>query len=170
MKKFISILFLFLSVGVFAQSKLDSLVLVKVNEYRTSLGLNKVEFSQICYKAAECQATYLANNKIVGHNQNTKGFETLADRLRAFGKSNFVKAGEICNFVPMNLIINDSLGYDRLATKIVEVWKASPPHNKALIDPDFKYAASFSKEIITKSGFVNRNHYDVYTTMVFTVK
>ena len=44
MKKLITILFLFTSVTLFAQTKLDSLVLVKVNDYRTSKGLTKVEF------------------------------------------------------------------------------------------------------------------------------
>jgi uncharacterized protein YkwD len=170
MKKFISILFLFLSVSVFAQSKLDSLVLVKVNEYRTSLGLNKVEFNKICYKAAECQATYLAKKQIVGHDQDTKGFETLDKRLKFFGKTNFLKAGEICNFVPINLDVKDTLGYDKLANKILESWRTSPSHNKALIDPDFKYVANFSKEIVTKSGFVNKNHYEVFSTMVFIDK
>jgi uncharacterized protein YkwD len=170
MKKIISIIFLFFSLSVFAQTKLDSLVLVKVNDYRASLGLDKVQFDTVCYKAAKCQATYLAKKQIVGHSQDVKGFETLSQRLRAFGEVNFLKAGEVCNFVPMNLDIKDTLGYDKLVTKIVEAWKTSPTHNKALIDPEFKYAANFSKEIISKSGFVNKNHHEVFSTMIFTDK
>jgi hypothetical protein len=167
MKKIISILFLFLSVGVFAQSKLDSLVLVKVNEYRTSKGLNKVQFDTVCYKAAKCQATYLAKKQIVGHNQDIKEFETLTKRLKAFNKNNFLKAGEVCNFVPMNLNSKDTLGYDKLANKIVEAWKNSPLHNKVLIDNELKYAANYSYEIVKESGFKNVNHLEVFSTMVF---
>ena len=76
MKKLITILFLFTSVTLFAQTKLDSLVLVKVNDYRTSKGLTKVEFDNICYKSAENQASYLFKNDSIGHSQNNIGFET----------------------------------------------------------------------------------------------
>lgn len=167
MKKIISILFLFLSVSVFAQSKLDSLVLVKVNEYRTSKGLNKVQFDTVCYKAAKCQATYLAKKQIVGHEQNVKGFETHDKRLNVFGKYKFLKTAEVCNFVPLNINTKDTLGYDKLATKIVEAWKNSPDHNAALIDPAYKFAANCSYEIVKKSGFKNVNHYETFSTMVF---
>jgi uncharacterized protein YkwD len=174
MKKFISILFLFLSVSVFAQSKLDSLVLAKVNEYRTSLGLNKIQFDTVCYKASKCQATYLANIYIdsgmkkytMGHS-NVKGLETHDKRLDKFGKYKFLKTAEICNFEFINFNVNDTLGYDKLATKILELWKSSPAHNEAIIDPTYKFAANYSYEIVKKSGFKNINHYEVFSTMVF---
>jgi len=168
MKKLITLLLAIVSVSAFSQTKLDSLVLDKVNEYRVSLGLNKVVFDKNLYDAAKCQATYLKSKGVVGHDQATKGFETLEKRLFKFNKTKFTKAGEVCNFVNMN--INDKEGYDKLASKIVEEWKKSPSHNKAITDPDFKYAASYSDVTKTNSGFVNIKHYDVYTTMVFTDK
>ena len=73
MKKIISILFLFLTTTLFAQSKLDSLVLVKVNEYRTSLGLNKVQFDTISFLAADNQASYLFKKGI--HETTRKCFQ-----------------------------------------------------------------------------------------------
>ena len=175
MKKIISILFLFLSVSVFAQSKLDSLVLVKVNEYRVSKGLTKVQFDTVCYKASKCQATYLVKKQIVGHDQDTKGFETLVKRLKAFGKVNFLKAGEVCNFAKINFNVNDTLGYDKLTSLILELWKTSPEHNKALVDPSYKFAANYSYEIVKNAGYkekikdiwVKVNHYEVFSTMVF---
>jgi uncharacterized protein YkwD len=177
MKKIISILFLFLSVSVFAQSKLDSLVIVKVNEYRTSLGLNKVQFDTVCYKAAKCQATYLANiyiasdmkKYIMGHG-NIKGLETHDKRLNAFGKYKFLKTAEVCNFEFINFNVSDTLGYDKLATKILELWKSSPAHNDAIIDPTYKFAANYSYEIKKGSGFKNVNHYETFNTMVFIDK
>jgi len=167
MKNLFTILFLFLTCSVFAQSKVDSLVFVKVNEYRLSLGLNKVEFDSVCYKAAKNQATYLASEKMVGHNQDVKGYENVFNRLNNFGNYNFNKAGEVCNFIPFNIISSDSLSLNKLADKIVEAWKNSPDHNNVLIDPKFKYAGFFCKQVITKSGFVNVKHYENYNTMVF---
>lgn len=175
MKKIISIIFLFFSLSIFAQTKLDSLVLVKVNEYRTSLGLNKVQFDTVCYKAAKCQATYLANIYIdngmkkytMGHGQDVKGFETHDKRLNAFGKYKFLKTAEICNFEFINFNINDTLGYDKLATKILELWKSSPMHNAAIIDTSYKFAANYSYEIVIRSGFKNVNHYEAFSTMIF---
>ena len=183
MKKIISILFLFLSVSVFAQSKLDSLVLVKVNEYRVSLGLNKVQFDTVCYKAAKCQSTYLANIYIasgmkkytMGHVQDVKGFETSVKRLNAFGKYKFLKIAEICNFEFINFNVNDTLGYDKLANKILDLWKSSPIHNAAIIDPTYKFAANYSYEIVKNPGYkekikdiwVKVNHYETFNTMVF---
>jgi uncharacterized protein YkwD len=178
MKKLIIILFLFLVNTVFAQSKLDSLVLVKVNEYRVSLSLNKVEFDSVCYKAAKCQASYLANIYIandmkkytMGHGQDVKGFETHDKRLNAFGKYKFLKTAEVCNFEFINFNVNDTLGYDKLATNILELWKSSPAHNEAIIDPNYKFAANYSYEIVKASGFKNVNHYEVFSTMVFIDK
>jgi uncharacterized protein YkwD len=175
MKKIISILFLLFSLSVFSQSKLDSLVLVKVNDYRVSLGLNKVVFDTVCYKAAKCQSTYLANIYIasgmkkytMGHGQDVKGFETSVKRLNAFGKYKFLKTAEICNFEFINFNVNDTLGYNKLATKILELWKSSPAHNQAIIDPNYKFAANYSYEIILGSGFKNVNHYETFNTMVF---
>jgi uncharacterized protein YkwD len=166
MKKIISILFLFLSVSVFAQTKLDSLVLVKVNEYRVSKGLNKVQFDIVSYKSAENQASYLfKNDSIVGHDQNNIGFETPGKRYIYFGGNVNASTAEVCNTVNTNLKVDND---DNLAKLIVDAWKNSFEHNKILIDAKYKFAGVSTKVTTSSTGVKNWTHYDIKSTMVFT--
>ncbi len=169
MKKFISILFLLLSVSVFAQSKLDSLVLVKVNEYRTSLGLNKIQFDTISFLAANNQASYLfKNDSIVGHDQKNIGFETPGKRYIYFGGNKNASTAEVCNNVNTNLKVNNNTYLNNLAKLIVDAWKNSFEHNKILIDSKYKFAGVSTKVTTTNTGVKNWTHYDIKSTMVFT--
>ena len=169
MKKIISILFLFLSVSVFAQSKLDSLVLVKVNEYRVSKGLNKVQFDTVSFLAADNQASYLfKNDSIVGHGQNNIGFETPGKRYIYFGGNKNASTAEVCNNVNTNLKVNNDTYLNNLAKLIVDAWKNSFEHNKILIDSKYKFAGACTKIITTNTGVKNWTHYDIKSTMVFT--
>jgi uncharacterized protein YkwD len=169
MKKIISILFLFLTVSVFAQTKLDSLVLVRVNDYRTSLGLDKVEFDNICYKSAENQASYLfKNDSIVGHDQNNIGLENTGKRYMYFGGNERASIAEVCNSVNTNLKANNDMYLDNLAKLIVDAWKNSVEHNKILIDPKYKFAGVSTKVKDSSTGVKNWTHYDIKSTMVFT--
>jgi uncharacterized protein YkwD len=169
MKKIISILFLFLTTTVFAQSKLDSLVLVKVNEYRISKGLNKVQFDTVSYKAAENQASYLfKNDNIVGHDQNNIGFETPGKRYIYFGGNERASIAEVCNSVNTNLKVNNDMYLDNLAKLIVDAWKNSFEHNKVLIDVKYKFAGVSTKVTTSSTGVNNWTHYDIKSTMVFT--
>lgn len=154
----------------FAQTKLDSLVFAKVNEYRVSLGLNKVEFDSVCYKAAECQANYQMVNKVCGHLQKTPGFETMGQRLKFFGRRNYSFAGEVCAAIAVNVKIGDTTYYEKLATKIVEGWKESPSHNEVLMDPHYKYAAVCCKIEKKPSGFKNITNYFSFDSMEFVDK
>lgn len=169
MKKIISILFLFLSVSVFAQTKLDSLVLVKVNEYRVSKGLNKVEFDTVSYKAAENQASYLyKHDSVVGHEQNNIGFETPGKRYIYFGGNKNASTAEVCNNVNTNLKVDNYIYLDNLAKLIVDAWKNSFEHNKILVDPKYKFAGVSTKVKTSSTGVNNWTHYDIKSTMVFT--
>lgn len=170
MKKIISILFLFLSVGVFAQSKLDSLVLVKVNEYRTSLGLSKVQFDSVSFLAADNQASYLSKSDLnVGHSQKNIGFETEGKRYIYFGGNEHASIAEVCNGVPnLNIKDSDTMRLDKIATAIVEAWKKSPDHNKILITAKYKFAGVSTKVKTSSTGVKNWTHYEIKSTMVFT--
>jgi uncharacterized protein YkwD len=169
MKKIISILLLFLSVSAFAQTKLDSLVLVKVNEYRTSKGLNKAQFDIISYKAAENQASYLyKHDSIVGHDQNNIGLETPGKRYIYFGGNENASIAEVCNAVDTNLRVDNDVYLDNLAKLILDAWKGSFEHNKILIDPKYKFAGVSTKIKDSSTGVKNWTHYDIKSTMVFT--
>lgn len=169
MKKIISILLLFVTFSAFAQTKLDSLVLVKVNEYRVSLGLTKVSFDTAAFKAADNQATFLFNSdSVVGHNQNKVGFETPAKRYAYFGGNKNASTAEVCNSVNKNIKVDNKNYLNDLATLIVDVWKASPAHNRILIDGKYKFAGVSTKVKTTSVGVKGWTHYDVKATMVFT--
>ena len=168
MKNLITIIALFITTFVSAQTKLDSLVFVKVNEYRTSLGLNKVEFDNICYKSAENQASYLFKNDSIGHSQNNIGFETPNKRYIYFGGNEHASTAEVCNSVNMNFKVNDSVYLDKLATLIVDAWKSSFEHNKILINSKYKFAGVSTKSTISNTGVKSWTHYDIKSTMVFT--
>ena len=168
MKNLITIIALFITTFVSAQSKLDSLVLVKVNEYRISLGLNKVEFDTVCYLAADNQASYLfKNDSIVGHCQKNTGFETPNKRYIYFGGNERSSIAEVCNAVNTNLKVDNDMYLDNLAKLIVDVWKNSFEHNKILIDPKYKFAGVSTKVTASSTGVKNWTHYDIKSTMVF---
>ena len=170
MKKIINILFLFLSVSVFAQTKLDSLVLVKVNEYRISKGLNKVQFDTVCYLAADNQASYLSKGDLnVGHSQKEVDLDSINKRYIYFGGNKNACVAEVCNIVPdINLKDDDTMKLTKLATAIVEAWKKSPDHNKILITAKYKFTGASTKVKTSSPGVKNWTHYDIKSTMVFT--
>ena len=170
MKNLIIIISLFITSFVNAQTKLDSLVLVKVNEYRVSKGLNKVEFDTVSYLAADNQASYLfKNDSIVGHSQKNIGFETPNKRYIYFGGNEHASTAEVCNAVNTNLKVDNDMYLDNLAKLIVDAWKASFEHNKILIDPKYKFAGVSTKIKDSSTGVKNWTHYDIKSTMVFTV-
>jgi uncharacterized protein YkwD len=169
MKKIISILFIFLSITVFAQTKLDSIVLVKVNDYRSSLGLSKVQFDTVCFLAADNQSNYLFKvDSIVGHNQKNIGFETPGKRYIYFGGNEHASIGEVCNSIPINLKDDDTMKLVKLANSIVDAWKKSPDHNKILTTDKYKFASVSTKVKTSRAGVKNWTHYEVKSTMVFT--
>jgi uncharacterized protein YkwD len=169
MKNLITIIALFITNFVSAQTKLDSLVLVKVNEYRVYKGLNKVEFDTVSFLAADNQATYLfKNDSIVGHSQKNTGFETPNKRYIYFGGNERASTAEVCNSVNTNLKVNNDMYLDNLAKLIVDAWKSSFEHNKILIDPKYKFAGVSAKSDISSTGVKNWTHYDIKSTMVFT--
>jgi uncharacterized protein YkwD len=166
MKNLITIIALFITSFVSAQTKLDSLVLVKVNEYRTSLGLNKVQFDTVSFLAADNQASYLfKNDNVVGHDQDNIGFETPGKRYAYFGGNKNASTAEVCNSVNTNLKVDSD---DNLAKLIVDAWKNSFEHNKILVDAKYKFAGVSTKVTTSNTGIKNWTHYDIKSTMVFT--
>jgi len=166
MKNLITVIALFITSFVSAQTKLDSLVLVKVNEYRASKGLNKVEFDIVSYKSAENQASYLfKNDSVIGHDQNNIGFETPGKRYIYFGGNKNASTAEVCNTVNTNLKVDSD---NNLAKLIVDAWKNSFEHNKILVDAKYKFAGVSTKVTTSNTGIKNWTHYDIKSTMVFT--
>lgn len=165
MKKLLFILMLLPTI-LFSQTKLDSLIIDNINQYRISLGISTVEFDTIAFKAASVQSDTMSQKGYVGHHNYGK-FKTLLERYKFFGGDirNY-KVGEVCNFVPVN-VENDSTYLNRIAVEVVNSCKRSEAHNLVLIDPDYNFVGVSSKVSKKATGLSKYNHYEVFSTAVF---
>lgn len=151
---------------LFSQTKLDSLIIDNINEYRTSLSLSIVEFDTIAFKSASVQSDTMFHKGYVGHHNYGK-FKTLLERYKFFdGDTKNYKVGEVCNFVPVNAE-NDSTYLNRIAISVVNSWKRSEDHNLVLIDPDYNFVGVSSKIGQKATGLSKYTHYEVFSTAVF---
>ena len=150
------ILFLtFIWFNLFSQTKYDSLLFEKINEYRVSKGLNELIWDNDLFKASEHHSNYLVNlNKIpndtvyenndmwilLGHaeNKNVRGIKKLkspTDRTKYYLKGD-VFVGEnvfFASILKMNEFIVD---------QILKNWISSKLHNEFLLNENIKYGSN----------------------------
>ncbi len=122
----------------FSQTRLDSLVLVKINEYRISKGIPAVMLSDVNCNAAIHHSKYLIPYPFLKHTEDT--LVTVKDRVIFYGGDKETLYGENITFVSKNYQSNDIMIDDKLANEIVDSWKKSKNHNKILLDKRFKFA------------------------------
>lgn len=168
MKTLITILiFVFTTITSIAQTSLDRKVFNKINEYRDSLCLPKLEWDSSAYKASEYQSEYLKSaNGVVGHNNPNKGFEKMNDRYEKVGGRKTLLLGEICNSTNKNYKVIDTLVEEKLSIEIISLWKKSPAHNAIMLEPRMRYVGCSSKIKTGSTGIKTYTHYDVYSVMV----
>jgi hypothetical protein len=169
MKKFIliTVLILISSIWGIGQTKLDSVLFNKVNEYRHSMGLCELVWDTCGYKAVDHHTLYLICNNfnspsvylkavkesglgtstiiIPGfHDPHGEPNDTFARPINRYkyycGKGNG-SVGEVISGTNNNIKDGDSTVYDKIVTKIIECWKDSPVHNKILLDKDARHGA-----------------------------
>ena len=180
MKKLILLLIFILAIGtVFSQienqsihvksidfSKLEQLVLGKVNELRDSLKLHSLEKDEILNKAALDQSDYIARIKKLSHNQQTWNKKTPYYRVSYYGGTHS-NVGENIAFTHFNkrsknkegkkIIENNTL--ESIAESLFQGWKNSSGHYANMIHPDyFTTGINFS---------VNKKSKRIYATQVF---
>jgi uncharacterized protein YkwD len=142
--KYLVIILLFISNLSFTQTKLDSLVFDRINKYRDSIGLNKVEWNSIAFKTANNHSIYLSNNStnnnfICGHNQKTSGYETPTNRWRKFKGEDKTYFAEISNFTTTDKKEDNDEFYSLIANKIIKLFINSEEHKKAMINDKVKF-------------------------------
>ena len=104
-------------------SEQEEMVLDRVNEYRLSIGKNKLEFCGVAYKYALNHNTYMISKGYINHDN----FDIRSSNLSL--KVNARKVGEI-------------LGKDFIsADNIVQAWLASPEHKKVLEGNNYTHTA-----------------------------
>lgn len=137
----------------YSQTKLDSLILNEINDYRLRNGVERVDIGTIAFKCASVQSDTILSKGYVTH-ANSGELKILSDRLKFFGgKTRNFKIAEICNLVS----VGDTNYIQKIAVKIVNSWKSSEKHNRILIDPEYNFVGVSSK--------IHLNH--AYTTAVF---
>ena len=150
MKNLLLSLIFLCSLGVIAQTKLDSLVFKKINEYRVSNHVNPLVWDETLYPAANFHSTYLVElNKLdkdtftVTHFQNNDKFKTPNQRASYFLKRD-VKVSECTNMCGFGFGKWATLEY--AANSVLDTWKKSPKHNAAILSKNItKGAISCSK-------------------------
>lgn len=135
------------------------MVFEKINQYRLSLHLSKLEWSGEIYLSAEHHTKYMVKNDIVTHDEigNTP---KLRDRLTKYGGvSNYVS--EIC----LGRLVHDDNDIETLSNGIVKQWRDSPPHNKLMTNPKITHMGSSTQ------GHGKIEPWDeIFSTVVFIVK
>lgn len=167
MKTLLTIAFILLTFAFNAQTSLDKKVFQKINEYRDSLNLPKLEWDSSCYKGSDLQSTYLkSTDGIVGHDNPNKSIKTAEDRYKISGGRKTLFIGEICNSTNKNYKVTDTLIEEKLAIEIVSLWKKSPKHNKIMIDPRMRYGGCSVKISTGSTGIKTYTHYEAVSVML----
>lgn len=104
------------------QTSIEKEVMQAVNEYRTSIGLNSLDFSAVAYKYAKEHNDYMIGEGIISHDN----FDKRASDLSVEAKADYV---------------SENLGMEfKNAADILEAWKNSPTHKKVM-EGSFSYTA-----------------------------
>lgn len=121
-------------------SKLDSILFVKINEYRVSKNLKALKWDSIAYKESKHHDLYsestLKNKGTIGHGEDSSIFRNSDDRYVYYGGNKKDWTLEVLMFSTYTLKNEE---YDKLATFILDCWKSSEGHNKAILSPESNY-------------------------------
>jgi len=115
------------------QSRLENLILQKLNQHRSELNLTPLRSQIHLQKAAIFHSKYQANNNILTHDQNNKKYESPFKRVIAHGGIN-ATIGENVAFISLKKT------YEEVAEDFYQAWKNSPPHYENMIYPDYRYS------------------------------
>ena len=167
MKLINTIILLLISVLSFSQTKLDSLVLSKINSYRVSKGLNEVAFSTVDFKAANHHSNYLLGKGFISHTEDK--LTNPSDRYIFFGGDKYASVGE--NVLSYNINIKDNdIPLDKISTELVDLWKKSSGHNKILLSKEYKFAGVSCVTRSNETGIKGWKNIEIVSTFVATSK
>jgi len=166
MKKILTILLLFLTIFSYGQTKLDYLIFEKVNNYRIENGLSPWVWENRVFLIAEKHNTYQLKISDISHKelQDVENHEEINKLGYRFDSvfTNWVYCGE--NIAVVNTL---DLSVEEIATTTLEMWIASPPHNRTLLQPTkYEYGAisSHSSTKWSRSKYSHSNSW-VYVTL-----
>lgn len=163
--KFIQTLFLLLiSIVSFSQTRLDSLVLIEINSYRISKGLDSVKYSDINFKASNHHSKYLVRTGKIGHTEDT--LVSTSDRVKFYGGRS-THIGENVSSLSLNVKDSDDQYLNKISKSIVKSWMESPEHNRILLS-NFKFAGVSCITTKKSTGIKGWSNISVVSTLVLT--
>ncbi|MFM7684239.1 MAG: CAP domain-containing protein [Bacteroidota bacterium] len=135
MKISLLLLLFFGAIDSYAQTKLDSLIVIKVNEYRSQKGLGNLIWENCLKPLTNQHLNYMVTTRTVplDHSQTQKTkfgrtFKDFNERVEYILKEEYIYVGEVCLAAQ-----KEGLDLDSLAGKLVDIWKNSPSHNEGLL-------------------------------------
>lgn len=166
MKNLLTTLLLILTITSYGQTKLDSLIFDMVNEYRVSNGLTAWVWDDNTFLIAEKHNEYQVKISDISHKElqdveDHKEVSRLAHRFDVVF-TNWMRCGE--NIAVVNTL---DLSVEEIAATTLEMWIASPPHNRTLLQPTkYEYGAisSHSSTKWSRSKYAHSNSW-VYVTL-----
>ena len=154
MKKLLLILLTFSSQLVLSQSVLDSLVLVKINEFRGSKNLPQLQLDTQRRQLALDHSNTLLDDSLIGHSD----FE--------FKLTNHF-IGENISHCNLN-VRNRSFDQVMVAEKIVKLWINSPGHRQVLLGRNYSKAGCATVMVGKPTGILNVENVTFITTLLVT--
>jgi len=139
--------------------ELGSKVTILINDHRKRLKAVALHNENSLQKAAQDHSNYLAKTGTLSHVQNESNKKNPIDRVHFYDGKIYNKIGENVLFNIIEPKKYEAQDLDKLAIRIFNQWKNSPPHHKNMINQDFD-AAAIGFAIDTKK---NR----LYATQVF---
>ena len=97
-RKIISILLTVLTLNVYSQTDLESLLFQKINEYRVEKGLNSLKWDNATYKSTQVHTEYMIKNNKLSHTENSKT-PSFTSRIRLFSDKDYIAGIENVNKV-----------------------------------------------------------------------
>ena len=142
----------------FDQQLMSEIVINQINHLRDSLLLPHLENDEILEKAALLQANFMAKSDKVTHNQSSKKFKEVRERVVYYDGDHDVLGECVANFQEISEETNSNITYLQAATNITKNWIKSKNDNKILINNAFyHYGVRFG---------INKKSKKIFATLV----
>jgi uncharacterized protein YkwD len=152
----------------------DSIFLTLINNYRLSMGLNKLTYVNVLNSACKLHTNWMLQEQKVGHEETSnnidgKQYQTFNDRIAKFDPnwlSNHTILFENCGAAKSSIGNDPTIQFKRITQEsvyeIFNGWKASPGHNAAMLDKHIKYLGFYLGSKFNKK----QNNYMVFGTLL----
>jgi len=163
MKKLIAIAFFAVTLTVHAQTKLDTLIFNKVNEYRAENCLPSLKWSESATCVAQNQVEYCYRIKYIFHYQTDSSVNDSSFKIEPNFQKRFKQGGVNISgktwTIAENLLVyvdttdNYTESLEKVANETISGWKESPEHNAMMLRIDLEYAAvahTIGKEFVKR--------------------